>query len=288
MKISIITPTYNQGFFIEETIKSIIYQTGDFELEYIIIDGASTDQTLKVIKHYDKIINSPNFMPNCTRLTFKWISEKDSGQSEAINKGFRMTTGEIVNWINSDDILYPNAIYKIVNAFQSNPKEMLIFGDCLKLDENGNELMIFQGRKFSRRDLIRCWDRIYVSFYMIQPSCFFRKSLLDEFGFFNEESYYCMDYEWYLKVNVKYDFYYINKMISGAKFHKKSKSCKYLGEDYKASIIISKGYWKENYLYYASSYYINLFMRLLWKTSLIFRNKFPFYSKVLDRIKDLL
>jgi len=168
MKISVITPTYNQGFFIEETIKSIIHQAGDFELEYIIIDGASTDQTLKVIKHYDKIINSPNFKPNCTRFTFKWISEKDRGQSEAINKGFRMTTGEIVNWINSDDILYPNAIHKIVNAFQSNPEEMLIFGDCMKLDENGNELMIFQGRKFSRSDLIRRWDRISIVHPIVQ------------------------------------------------------------------------------------------------------------------------
>src|SRR4051794_29425295 len=107
-KISVITPSFNQAPFLEETILSIINQ--DYpNLEYIVIDGGSTDKSVDIIRKYEE------------KITF-WVSEKDNGQSEAINKGFEKATGDIVCWINSDDILLPHALIKVANFFYTNSK----------------------------------------------------------------------------------------------------------------------------------------------------------------------
>src|SRR5580700_341038 len=116
-KISIITPSYNQGQFIEETILSILNQNYP-NLEYLIIDGKSTDSTIEIIKKYEQKI-------------FYWVSEKDSGQSEAINKGFQKATGEIVCWLNSDDILMPNALNEVAAQFIKNKELILLNGQTV-------------------------------------------------------------------------------------------------------------------------------------------------------------
>ena len=114
-KISIITPSYNQGIFIEETILSVLDQNYP-NLEYIIMDGGSTDNTVDIIKKYED------------RITY-WISEKDNGQSDAINKGFHKSTGDILHWLNSDDVLVPRALNMLVEYLSNNPDII-----CLKPD----------------------------------------------------------------------------------------------------------------------------------------------------------
>ena len=126
-KISIITPSFNQADYLEETILSIINQNYP-NLEYIIIDGGSTDNSVEIIKKHEKNIDY-------------WVSEKDNGQSHAINKGFAKATGEILNWINSDDILAENALIKIAEAYLKRKNDnIVILGNGFEIDENGKVL----------------------------------------------------------------------------------------------------------------------------------------------------
>ena len=126
MEISIITTNYNTDKYLEETIKSVLNQKGDFELEYIITDGGSTDNSLNIIKKYkDKL---------------KYISEKDKGQSNGINKGLRMATGDIVAFLNADDVYTDGALDKVVKYFKENPDCMWLTGYCKIIDENGKQI----------------------------------------------------------------------------------------------------------------------------------------------------
>jgi len=174
MRITIVTPSFNQGQFIEETIKSIINQEGNFELEYIIMDGGSTDSTIDIIKKYERIINSNSFNPKCKKLIFKWFSEKDKGHSHAVNKGFRMSTGDVLNWICSDDLLEKNSLQELTNFFEENKEAVAVLGDALEIDEKGHIEKKVKGRVLTRRKLIVAqytWNGTRI----VQPSLFVRK-----------------------------------------------------------------------------------------------------------------
>jgi len=254
MKISIVTPSLNQGGFIEDTIRSVISQQGNFDLEYIIMDGGSTDSTLSIIRRYGKLINSKKFNPKCNRLSFKWFSEKDRGQSHAINKGFRMAKGDIINWLCSDDMLEKGALQEVARFFESNDDAEVVYGNGLEIDEKGKILKTYKGADFSRSDLIRVWSRAYSKFHIAQPSVFVKRGILRKHGFLNEKNHLCMDYEWYLKINQGSKFHYIDRMLSRNHFHGNCKSLLFRREQSKATMDCSKRYWKENYLYYMLSY----------------------------------
>jgi len=254
MKISIITPSLNQGQFIEETINSVINQEGDFELEYMIMDGVSTDKTIDIIKKYDILINQKKYTPKCAKLAFKWFSEKDNGQSQAINKGFKMASGEIINWLCSDDLLEKGALQKVCNFFEKNRDALAVFGNNQFIDENGKKLKCLKSREFSRQDLIKRWSSVYQTFNLPQPSTFVRKEILEEIGFLDIDNHFCMDYDWYLKINKKYKFYFIDDLLSKSRFHPGCKSIKNINLQYKKSIEVSRKYWEENFLYYLKNY----------------------------------
>lgn len=179
-KISVITPSYNQGIFIEETILSILNQNYA-NLEYIIIDGGSTDNTVDIIKKYE------------SHIAF-WVSEKDSGQSEAINKGFKKATGDIICWINSDDILLPNALTKVADSFKANIHLELLNGHLLIIDQNShiitNYLILKPLNWYARRGI----------YYVAQQSMFWKRSLLERIGYINEEFHAMMDREFLIRV----------------------------------------------------------------------------------------
>jgi len=127
-RITIVTPSFDQAKYLPETIESVLKQ--DYpNLEYIIIDGGSTDGSVDVIKRYER------------HLSY-WVSEKDSGQSEAINKGFKKATGEFFNWINSDDVLFPGALHRIAEAFAKNPDADLIVGDHARSHADGRIIKV--------------------------------------------------------------------------------------------------------------------------------------------------
>ncbi|PIP86865.1 hypothetical protein COW81_03310 [Candidatus Campbellbacteria bacterium CG22_combo_CG10-13_8_21_14_all_36_13] len=122
MKFSIITPVYNGSQFIRETLDSVIYQKGDFDIEYIVIDGDSSDNTVEILKEYEQDINTRKINPKCNSLTFTWKSEKDNGMYDAINKGFAMATGDIYAYINADDLYEDNSFNVIKKSLETFPE----------------------------------------------------------------------------------------------------------------------------------------------------------------------
>src|SRR5882672_2272557 len=121
-KVTIVTPSYNQGEFLEETIRSVLLQ-GYPNLEYIIIDGGSTDRSVEIIRRYEKWLAH-------------WVSERDRGQSDAINKGFSRSTGDICAYLNSDDVYLPHALLSVARLFEKHPDAALLYGDCQLIDES--------------------------------------------------------------------------------------------------------------------------------------------------------
>ena len=202
-KISIITPSFNQGQFLEQTILSVLDQNYP-NLEYIIIDGGSCDESVEIIKKYEE------------KLAF-WISEKDSGQSEAINKGFRKATGEIIAWINSDDFYCENAFHKVAEHFIKNPNSFWVAGKTIFVDKNG----YFLSRKkpvYSKFILRYGTSSIY------QPSIFLRSCILKDIGYLNEEFHAIMDQEWYVRISEHYTCNFIDSDIANFRWHENSKS----------------------------------------------------------------
>lgn len=176
--ISIVTPSYNQGHFIEETITSVLDQQYP-NIEYIIIDGGSTDNTVEIIKKYEK------------HLKF-WVSETDQGQAHAINKGLHHCTGEIFNWLNSDDYLEPGALQKIAAAFEGN-KVQTLAGSVRNFSEQQEEIIPNQ---FLTAPGLMCW-KPDVKF--VQPGVWMRRELLHLCGGIDEQFHYAFDWDLYIR-----------------------------------------------------------------------------------------
>ena len=138
MKFSIVTPVFNGKKFIEETIKSVLSQEGNFEIEYIIQDGGSTDGTLDIIKRYEKLLTEKQYPIKCRAISYQWFSQKDNGMYDAINKGFKMATGDIYAWINADDIYMQNAFEIILKTFTKFPDVKCLKGITCIIDESSN------------------------------------------------------------------------------------------------------------------------------------------------------
>lgn len=181
--ISIITPSYNQGEFLEECIKSVLSQSYE-NFEFIIIDGGSTDNSVEIIKSYEK------------HLTY-WVSEKDDGQSDAINKGFKLATGEIVAWINSDDFYYQGAFECIKNQYMENPYASFYFGNGNRVDLNGKLKSKFyaEGTPDFNLDAL-----VYGLNYILQPVTFMNHVSLKEVGYLDKMLHYGMDSDLWLKL----------------------------------------------------------------------------------------
>lgn len=202
-KITVITPSYNQGQYIEETIRSVLLQNYP-HLEYVIMDGGSTDDTVKVIEKYSEFITH-------------WVSEEDAGQTHAINKGLKQCTGEIVGWLNSDDILLPNALRHIAEAFLSDPQAMVVTGFRKNMDADSH----ITGNQFHsppEAKYLRIVDNVP------QEATYWRRELLDTVGYLDESFKYAMDYDyWHRILDAGYTFTLIPHYLGGFRFHKASK-----------------------------------------------------------------
>jgi glycosyltransferase involved in cell wall biosynthesis len=210
-KITIITPSFNQGQYIEDTILSVINQ-GYPNLEYIIIDGASTDNTVEILKKYNDKIDY-------------WMSEKDRCHSEAINKGFRRATGEIINWINSDDQLMPGALHKIAEYFIKYPDAVMVHGRI----EYFGETKKYYSRNHSKRDI----ETKYVSHIcMPQPACFYKKQLIDEQGLTDETLLFSMDTDLFVRAGLHYKIVQVEDVFARFRLHAASKSVSAFSEKF--------------------------------------------------------
>ncbi len=178
--ISVVTPSYNQGDFIEETILSVLTQ--DYaKREYLILDGGSTDESVDIIRRY------------ADQLDY-WVSEPDRGQSHAINKGFGMTRGDVLTWINSDDVYLPGALSAVAECFSTHPEVDLVYGDFVYTD--------LQGKVLRRRKVFSkiSYDHMVFHDYLGQPAVFFRRSLFEQVGLVDESLYYSMDWDLFIRM----------------------------------------------------------------------------------------
>lgn len=180
-RISIVTPSFNQGRFIEETIRSVLLQNYP-NLEYLIIDGKSSDNTVDIIKKYED------------HITY-WISEPDKSQSQAINKGFCLCNGELVNWICSDDLLMKNAFFNLIPEIYKR-KDSLIVGAGIRIDENSKKIDVIKPTQIkSFKDLVDLRSYWRNGDSIMQQSCLFPLEAVKNSGYLNENNHYTMDYE---------------------------------------------------------------------------------------------
>lgn len=181
-----VVPSFNQGRFIEETLRSVLLQ-GYPELELIVMDGGSTDETVDVLKRYDPW------------LTY-WASERDRGQTHAINKGLERATGEIFGYLNSDDLLVPGALHAVVEGFREHPGADVVYGRCVYISEDGAEQFTVQGRVTGFLDYLQIWKRLFEREFLTQPEVFCRTRCIVEAGGFREELRSVMDLEMWLRL----------------------------------------------------------------------------------------
>lgn len=181
-RISIVTPSYNQGRFIEATIRSVLLQSYP-NLEYFVIDGGSTDETMQHIERYAPFLTD-------------WVSEPDRGQSHALNKGFARATGEILGWINSDDYFLPGALFRIAQAYQEQPEAVAWAGTCRIVDEPGNRISDWPPRPGTKEQMAHWGHEAFIA----QPACFFRADAFRNAGGINEKLEYAMDVELWLRL----------------------------------------------------------------------------------------
>jgi len=205
-KISIVTPSFNQGDYIEKTIRSVLLQ-GYPNLEYIIIDGGSSDQTVEVIKKYEQWINF-------------WVSEKDNGQSNAINKGLAMSSGELLGWLNSDDYYLPRALFKVAMAYLEDTSIGAIYGQGHLVDGSGAIVHIPKLVQVSRESLFE-WS--FGNDFM-QPSCLFTRKAWQESGLIDESLYFSFDVEYWIRIAEKFTFKRISDVLSISLSHPHAKT----------------------------------------------------------------
>lgn len=202
MKITVVTPSYNQGKYIKRTIESVLSQ-GIEDLEYIVMDGGSNDETVDILKSYgDKII---------------WRSEKDKGQTDAVNKGIRAAHGEIIGWLNSDDIYYPGAIKKVLEVFEQHPEVNVVYGNANHIKEDDSFIEEYYTEDFD-------YERLKDICFICQPSLFFRKSVVDKYGYLDDKLQYCMDYDYWLRLGKGEKFYRLNELIAGSRLYDDNKT----------------------------------------------------------------
>ncbi|MFC1821536.1 glycosyltransferase family 2 protein [Thermodesulfobacteriota bacterium] len=179
-KISIVTPSYNQGLFLEDTILSVVGQNYP-NLEYIIMDGGSEDNSVEIIKKYEKYLAY-------------WVTEKDDGQSYAINKGFQKATGDILGWLNSDDMYLPGTLNHVGKKLDPDSAQLL-FGNSIHLKEEGN-IYGSEVIKWHQESNIFLFD------YVIQPSTFWTKRTWETVGSLDEQLHYTFDWDWFIRAKI--------------------------------------------------------------------------------------
>lgn len=200
--ITVVTPSYNQGRFIKDTIESVLSQ--DYSpIEYMVMDGGSSDETISVLNNY--------------RDRFYWVSEKDKGQSNAINKGWGRAKGDILAYINSDDIYLPKAISKAAAYMVKHPEVAAVYGEGYHIREDGTVIERYPTEPYNR-------ERLTETCFICQPTVFIRRSVLEEIGLLDESLSYCMDYDLWLRIAERYPLSYLPEYLACTRFYSETKT----------------------------------------------------------------
>jgi glycosyltransferase involved in cell wall biosynthesis len=207
----VVTPSYNQGRFLEEALRSVAEQQYP-AVEHLVVDGGSADQSVQILKEYSG-------RPGWKHL--RWISEPDRGQSDALNKGFRMATGDIVGWLNSDDRYASGCFQKVAEVFAAKPEVELLYGDYNWMDEFGRIIKI--RREIDFNSFVLFYNRI--CFIQSSAALFLRRGIFEAGHFLDERYHYAMDYEFYLRLATNgIRFEHIREVLGSFRWHASSKS----------------------------------------------------------------
>jgi glycosyltransferase involved in cell wall biosynthesis len=202
--VSIVTPSFNQGAFIAETVESVLSQ--DYSaVEYLVMDGGSTDGTLDVLRRFGDRV--------------KWVSEPDRGQTDAINKGWRQATGDIIAWLNADDLYLPGALAQVAGFFQAHAGIDAVYGDCDYVDAGGRTLEPYPTRPYDYVTLVRAARN-----FIPQPATFLRRRVLDSVGYPDESLHYVMDFDYWLRVGLRHAVAYLPARLAATRLHAGAKS----------------------------------------------------------------
>ncbi len=201
--VSIVTPSFNQARYLETTLRSVLGQ--DYaRIEYLVVDGGSTDGSVDIIRRY------------ADRLAW-WVSEPDRGQADGINKGLRRARGEIVAWLNSDDVYAPWAVREAVEAFRRHPQAGLVFGDALSIDAEGRAFHTLKAAPWGLEDLM--------TFHILtQPAVFMRRDVAAAAGFLDEDFHFLLDHRLWLKIAVRAEMVYVPRVWAFARYHAEAKN----------------------------------------------------------------
>jgi glycosyltransferase involved in cell wall biosynthesis len=209
-KISIITPSYNQASFLKETVESVLNQEVGIPVEHIIVDGGSTDGTVDYLKSLGNKVT--------------WVSERDKGQADAVNKGVRMASGDIIGWLNSDDIYLPGALQSVTGYFRQHPDCRWVYGRCRIIDSSGKEQWKWITGYKNLRLRKFTFDKLLRENFISQPAVFFRKEIFEEAGMLNTDLHYAMDYDLWLRFARLSPAGVLNSYLADFRRHGSSKS----------------------------------------------------------------
>lgn len=203
MKFSIIIPSYNQAAYIRSTLESVLDQDGP-DREVIVYDGGSQDGTLQILESFTDRV--------------RWISEKDQGQTHAINKGLMEARGDILAYLNSDDIYYPGALQQVADCFETHPEVKIIYGNAQHIDGQGNQLAPYPTEPWN-------YHRLAQTCYICQPAVFWQRQIIQQFGLFDQNLQYAMDYDYWLRVGNRLPFYHLDTApLAGSRLHADTKT----------------------------------------------------------------
>jgi glycosyltransferase involved in cell wall biosynthesis len=201
--VSIITPSFNQAAYLEQTILSVLEQ--DYpRIEYLVVDGGSTDNSVDIIRKYE------------SKLAW-WVSEKDKGQADAINKGFARATGEVIAWLNSDDYYLAGTINSAVKIFEEHPEVVLAYGNMLSVDENGKTFNTLSYKQLTLEDLL-CFQIIG------QPAVFMRHSAMQKAGGLNPAFHFMLDHHLWIRLAQQGKILHVDQTWAAARYHTEAKN----------------------------------------------------------------
>lgn len=247
---SIVTPSYNQGQYLEKTIQSVLQQAGDFFIDYIIADGGSTDESVAVIKKYEELLHTGAYPIQCKGITYRWWSKKDKGQSDAINQGLAQARGEILAWINSDDFYETDAFSVARSTFEQHPDVDLVYGDCHCVNEGQHTVTVSRAQQADFETFLS------TAHSFGQSSSFFTKRIILQTGLLDETLHYAMDFDLWLRISKLSRILYVPFIFSTYRLWAECKSVAHEDAFFPEKLAICKKYDRSLFAYrYLVSFY---------------------------------
>jgi glycosyltransferase involved in cell wall biosynthesis len=227
MKISIVTPSYNQCHFLRQTIASVLGQEGDFQLEMLVMDGGSSDGSVELLQS----IQDPRL---------NWLSERDRGQTDALCKGLTRASGDVVGWLNSDDLYTPGALAAVAEGFAQTPDRQWLIGRCQIVDAEGREIQRWMSRYKDRRLLRYSFPRLLRENFICQMSVFWRRDFGREIGLPDVTLHHAMDYDLWLRMAQRGQPLIVDRVLSQFRWHDASKTNTVIRERFREHCAVAR------------------------------------------------